>query len=88
MRYTSDQIGDTKIRPLNSKSHDVYALYVEQDDEHMPVLVGADWQACRDKTAELIERGVSEHDIYGESDARTGANWGQASKHLWLPSQV
>lgn len=86
-RYTKEQIGQTNIRELNSRSKSVYALYVDQGEEHQPVLVGVDWQDGYDKTAELIAAGVSETDIYGESDARTGENWGQARKHLWLPSQ-
>ena len=87
MKYTTEQIGNTSKRELTKQTKDVYALYVDQGEEHQPVLVGVDWQACRDKTAELIANGVSPTDIYGESDARSGDNWGQASKHLWLPQQ-
>lgn len=87
MRYTSEQIWETKIRVLSKKSKDVYALYVDQGNHHEPILVGSNWQECRERTAELIEAGISENDIYGESDHRTNENWGQARKHLWLPSQ-
>lgn len=86
-RYTTEQIGNTLIRELNARSKSTYALYVDQGENHQPVLVGVDWQDGYDKTAELIAAGVSGADIYGESDARSGANWGQARKHLWLPSQ-
>lgn len=86
-RYTAKQIGKTNIRTLSVKSKSTYALYVDQGDEHQPVLVGVDWQDGCDKTAELIESGVSETDIYGTTDDRTSENWGQARIHLWLPSQ-
>lgn len=86
-KYTNEQIGNTLIRGLNARSKSTYALYVDQGENHQPVLVGVDWQDGYDKTAELIAAGVSGADIYGESDARSGANWGQARKHLWLPSQ-
>ena len=88
MQYTKDQIGTRSIRQLNSRSKNVYALYVDQGDgSHQPVLVGADWQQCRDKTADLVARGVSRYDIYGTTDDRTGANFGQAAIHLWLPGE-
>jgi len=86
-RYTTEQIGNTLIRELNARSKSTYALYVDQGEEHQPVLVGVDWGDCYQKTAELIAAGVSDTDIYGESDARDGSNWGQARIHLWLPSQ-
>ena len=87
-RYTDKQLGDKNIRKISTQSKSTYALYVDQGGEHEPVLVGVDWQAGRDKTKELIANGVSELDIYGESDARVGKNFYQARKHLWLPEQV
>jgi len=41
-RYTKEQIGQTNIRELNSRSKSAYALYVDQGEEHQPVLVGVD----------------------------------------------
>lgn len=87
-RYTEKQIGKKKIRELGTQSKSTYGLYVDQGSEHEPVLIGVDWQAGRDKTKELIDNGVSPLDIYGDSDARTGKNFYQAVKHLWLPEQV
>lgn len=87
-RYTEEQIGKKKITGLSAKSKSTYGLYVDQGSEHEPVLVGVDWQSCRDKTKELIDNFVSPLDIYGDSDARTGKNFYQARKHLWLPEQV
>lgn len=83
-RYTPEQIGKTSIRKLTVRSKSVYALYVDQGDGHDSVLVGADWDRCRRKAQELVAAGVSPLDIYGEADARTGKNFYQASRHLWL----
>ena len=86
-RYSEQQLGERKRGRVGNKSKNNYGLYVDQGNFHEAVLFGVSWQECRDKTAELIANGVSELDIHGESDVRTGHGWFQARMHLWCPDQ-
>jgi hypothetical protein len=92
MRYTKEQIGEKVLREqtTRTKTANLYNLYVETDGIHEPVLTCVDWQTCADKTQELIKKGVSWTDIYGDMSKplKDGGgcepqSWGQCTKHLW-----
>lgn len=96
MKYHESQLGKKTIREITRKTKNRYCLYVDMVDKHELVLAGVDWSDCREKTKELLKNGIDATDIYGDlSDmdtdfnpmTDTGSDWGQASKHLWLPGQ-
>lgn len=88
MRYTQEQISKKRLNPVTGRSKYRYALYVDQGDTHEPVLTGANWDQCHQKTAELVANGVSWTNIYGEIQSQDGPeHWGNARKHLWWTAE-
>lgn len=88
MRYSHNLIGNKSIKSITARSKNRYALYVDQGDTHELVLSGSSWDSCRSKTIELVSRGVSWTDIYGEIQSVSGSeHWGNARKHLWWTTE-
>lgn len=93
--YSDKQIGDLDLKEVGTRGKNPTNVYVRQAGDFIPVLTGATWSTARDKTRDMIKRGIDWKDIWcdvtpfgvkapPEGPGEEGAMWGQCLTHLMI----
>ena len=91
--YTSDQIGEIRVEPINARTQSQFSLIlIQKDNEQVLVLEPCSWNEGRKRTVAMVRGGIDPFDIrfvFRERDHLTtdGLPLRHVNEALWWTSE-